>query len=61
MRKQGANAHLRFWLGEIEFRPAILLVNRIVGLDGYSRKRIAAFRNPIPDGKIVSRVSEQHQ
>jgi hypothetical protein len=43
------NAHLRFGLGKIEFRPAVLLMYRVVGLDGHVGKLIAAFRNPVPD------------
>jgi hypothetical protein len=55
------NAHLRFRLGEIVFRPAVLLMDRVVRLDGHVGKLIAALRNPVPDREIVSCVREQRQ
>jgi hypothetical protein len=59
--KQGAHAHLALRLREIVFGSAILFVNRVVGLDGHGRKRIAAFRNLVPDREIVSQVGDQRQ
>jgi hypothetical protein len=48
-------------LGKVVFGSAILFVNRVVGLDGHVRKWIAAFRDLVADGKIVSCVGRQRQ
>jgi hypothetical protein len=61
MGKEGMNAYLCFGLGEIEFGPAVLLMDRVVGLNGHVRKLIAAFRYPIADREIVSGVGDQEQ
>jgi hypothetical protein len=61
VRKQGANTHLSLWLGKIVLGPAVLLVNRVVGLDGHGRKRIAAFPNLVPYRKIIPHIHNAHQ
>jgi hypothetical protein len=58
VRKQRTNTYLVFWRGIVVFCPAILLLNRIIGLDGHGRKRIAALRNLEADYKIVAGVGE---
>ena len=55
------NANLDLWLGVIVFGSPIFLMDRIVGLDGYSGKWLAALRNSISNGKIVTHVREQRQ
>lgn len=55
------NANLDLRLGVIIFGSPILLMDRIVGLDGYSGKWIAALRNSISNGQIVTHVREQRQ
>jgi len=52
---------LSLGLGEVVFGSAILFVNRIVGLDGHARKRIAAFRNLVADRKIIPDVHGARQ
>jgi hypothetical protein len=61
VRKQGANAQLSFWLGEIVLGPAILFMNRIVRMDADRRKRTAAVRNPVAEREVVPRIREQCQ
>ena len=47
--KERAHAHLALRLRKVEFGSAILLVNRVVGLNGDGRKLFAALRNLVPD------------
>jgi hypothetical protein len=59
--KQGAHAHLALLLREVVFGSAVLFVNRVVGLDDHGRKRIAAFRNLVPDREIIPDIRHQRQ
>jgi len=61
VRKYGVNANLDLRLGVIVFGSPILLMDRIVGLDGYIGKCIVALPNSISNGKIVTHVREQRQ
>jgi hypothetical protein len=58
VRKQRTNTYLVLGRGIIVFCPAIFLLNRIIGLDGHGRKRIAASGNLKADRKIVAGVGE---
>ena len=59
--KQGANAALAFGLGKVKFGSAIFFMNRVVGLDGHGGKGVAALRNFVADGEIVSCIRDQRQ
>src|SRR5580704_808189 len=61
VRKYGANADLGLRLGVIVFGSPILLVDRVIGLDGYSGKWIASVWNLVADQKIVPRIREERQ
>ena len=61
MGKEGAHAALAFGLGKIEFGSAIFFMNRVVGLDGYGGKGIAAFGNFVADREIVSGINDQRE
>jgi hypothetical protein len=58
VRKQGMNAYLGLRLGKIVFGPAVLFVDRVVGLNGHVRKLITAMGNFVADGEIVSGVGK---
>jgi hypothetical protein len=55
------NANLDLRLDVVVFGSPILLMDRIVGLDGYSGKWLAALRNSISNEQIVTHVREQRQ
>jgi hypothetical protein len=61
VRKYGANANLGLRLGEIVLSSPILLVDRVIGLDGHSGKWIASVGNLEPDYKIVDCIRERRQ
>jgi len=52
------NAYLGLRLGKIVFGPAVLFVDRVVGLNGHVRKLITAMGNFVTDGEIVSGVGK---
>jgi hypothetical protein len=59
--KYGANANLGLRLGKIVLGSPILLVDRVIGLDGHSGKWVAAVGNLEPDHKIVGCIRERRQ
>jgi hypothetical protein len=61
VRKYGANANLGLRLGVIVFGSPILLVDRVIGLDGDSGKWIASVGNLVANRKVVTHVREQRQ
>src|SRR5580704_16339146 len=61
VRKYGANADLGLRLCVIVFGSPILLVDRVIGLDGYAGKWIASVGNLEPDHKIVDCIGERRQ
>jgi hypothetical protein len=61
VRKQRIHARLGLRLGKIIFGPAVLFVNRVVGLDGYAGKRLAALRDFEPNRKVIPCVGDQRQ
>ena len=61
VRKYEANANLGLRLGEIVLGSPILLVDRVIRLDGHSGKWIAAVGNLVANRKIVPHVREQRQ
>ena len=61
VRKYGANANLGLRLGIIVLGSPILLVDRVIGLDGYGGKWIASLGDLVANRKIVTRVREQRQ
>jgi hypothetical protein len=61
VRKYGANADLGLRLGVIVLGSPILLMDRVIGLDGYSGKWIASVGNLVANRKIVPRIREERQ
>jgi hypothetical protein len=61
VRKYGANADLGLRLGVIVLGSPILLMNRVIGLDGHGGKWIASVGNLVTNRKIVTHVREQRQ
>jgi hypothetical protein len=61
VRKYGANANLGLRLSVIVFGSPILLVDRVIGLDGHGGKWIASIGNLEPDHKIVDCIGERRQ
>jgi len=61
VRKYGANANLGLRLCEIVLGSPILLVDRVIGLDGHGGKWIASGGNLVANRKVVTRIREQHQ
>jgi hypothetical protein len=61
VRKYGANADLGLRLGVIVLGSPILLMDRVIGLDGHGGKWIASVGNLEPDHKIVDCIRERRQ
>jgi hypothetical protein len=61
VRKYGTNANLGLRLGVIVLGSPILLVDRVIGLDGHGGKWIAAVGNLEADHKIITHVGDQRQ
>jgi hypothetical protein len=61
VRKQGLDAHLGFCGKEIEIVFAILLTNRVIGLDFCHSEWITTLRDPVADEEIVTEVQKQQQ
>ena len=59
--KQRTNAHLVLRRGVIVLRPAIFLLNRVVGINRDGGKWIAIIGNLEADHKIVAGVRQQRQ
>ena len=59
MRKQGLDAHLGFRRKEIEFVFAVLLSNRVVGLDFHHSEWVTRLLDPVANYEIVTEVDEE--